>query len=115
MLKRMLAVIGTGALLALAGCGADTKTETVSNKDFGENWPFTVESVELSCEPGPPKALMKTLDGTLYALNASALKIASERGWSDARDLAKPSRWVPSVKMDYVSISQRAIDLCAAP
>lgn len=115
MLKGMLAVIGTGVLLALAGCGADTKTEMVSSKDFGDNWPFTVESVELSCEPNPPKALMKTSDGMLYALNASALKIASERGWSDGKDLAKPSRWVPSVKMDHVSISQRAIDLCPAP
>ncbi|WP_395602863.1 DUF2511 domain-containing protein [Pseudomonas sp. A1230] len=112
MLKGMLALIGICTFVALAGCGADSKTETVSSKDFGDNWPFTVESAELSCEPNPPKALMRTSDGTLYALNASALKIASERGWSDARDLAKPSRWVPSVKMDHVSISQRAIDLC---
>lgn len=115
MFKRMLALIGAGTFLALVGCGADSKTETVSSKDFGDSWPFTVESVELSCEPNPPKALMKTSEGTLYALNASALKIASERGWSDARDLAKPSRWIPSVKMDHVSISQRAIDLCPAP
>lgn len=111
----MLAVIRTGALFLLGGCGVESKTETVTSKEFGGNWPFTVESVELSCEPTPPKAMLETSDGTVYALNASALKVTNERGWDDARDLAKPSRWIPSVRMGHVSISQRAIDLCSAP
>ena len=115
MLKGMFVLAGVGTLLALGGCEAESKTVTVSSKDFGDDWPFTVESVQLLCEPNPPKALLKTSDGTVFALNAGAIKIAKERGWSDARDLSKPSRWVPSVKMDHVSISQRAIELCPAP
>ena len=115
MFKGMFVFTTVGALLALGGCGAESKSETVTSKDYGDDWPFTVEQVQLLCEPNPPKALLKTSDGTVFALNASAIKIAKERGWADARDLSKPSRWVPSVKMDYVSISQRAIELCPAP
>nr|NLU60050.1 DUF2511 domain-containing protein [Pseudomonas sp. BIGb0427] len=44
----------------------------MTSQEYGEDWPFTVESVELMCEPGPPKALLKVPDGTVYALNASA-------------------------------------------
>lgn len=101
--------------LALLGCSAGDKSEEVSATDFGEDWPFTVESVELFCKPHPPKAYVKAPDGTFYALNASAKGAAKEHGWSDVGAILKPSRWVKGLPADYSSVSQRAIDLCPKP
>ncbi|QPG61226.1 DUF2511 domain-containing protein [Pseudomonas sp. BIGb0427] len=113
MLKRTL--VPAAFLLLLAGCSAENKQQVVTSQEYGEDWPFTVESVELMCEPGPPKALLKVPDGTVYALNASASQLAKERGWSDAHTISKPSRWVKGTTMDYGNISQRAIALCPQP
>ncbi|WP_373424478.1 DUF2511 domain-containing protein [Pseudomonas sp. W4I3] len=96
-------------------CAADVKVHTVSSSDFGDAWPFTVESVDLMCDGPSPKALARTADGTVYALNGSARRIANDRGWADGFDITKPSSTMPSVKMDYSDIVQIAQDLCSTP
>lgn len=111
--KRNSTICLVAAFVLLAGCGAGSdKAETVSSKDYGEAWPFTVDSVDLLCEGPSPKALARTADGTVYALSGSARSQAKEKGWADGQAITKPSPTMPSVKMDYSDIVQRAQELC---
>jgi len=102
-------------LSALAGCDADEKVQTVSSKDFGDAWPFTVDSVDLMCDGPSPKALARAADGTVYALSGSARSEAKSRGWADGQDITKPSPTIPSIKMDYSDFVALAQDLCSKP
>ncbi|WP_085631253.1 DUF2511 domain-containing protein [Pseudomonas sp. R16(2017)] len=112
MSKGMSMSVLSFALMALGGCGAGEKSEQVTSKEYGDAWPFTVESVDLLCEGPSPKALARVSNGTVYALNGSARGLAKERGWSDGQDITKQSPTMPSVKMDYRDIVQRAQALC---
>lgn len=102
-------------LSVLAGCGADKKVQTVSSKDFGDAWPFTVDRLDLMCEGPPPKALARTSDGTVYALSGSARGQAKSRGWADGQDITKANPTIPSIKMDYSNFVVLAQDLCSKP
>ena len=110
MIKGMQVLMA--ALVLLSGCGADEKSERVSSKDYGESWPFTVDAVDLLCVDASPKALARTADGKVYALNGSARTIAKERGWLDGFEITKPNPSMPTIKMDYSDIVQRARNLC---
>lgn len=112
MFKGILIGAVSVVVAAIAGCGADDKTETVSRKDFGEAWPFTVDQVDLLCDGPSPKALARTPDGVIYALNGSARSNAKDRGWADGYDITKPSPSAPSIKMDFSAFVQRAQALC---
>ncbi|MBD8268388.1 DUF2511 domain-containing protein [Pseudomonas fluorescens] len=112
MIQGLKFTVITVCVLAAFNCAAGTKTQTVSRVDFAEAWPFTVDSVDLTCEGPSPKALARTDDGTVYALNGSARSAAKSRGWADGRDITKPSPTMPSVKMDYSNIVQIAQELC---
>ncbi|WP_157832233.1 DUF2511 domain-containing protein [Pseudomonas sp. 09C 129] len=112
----MIKGISRPALLAvalvMAGCGADEKVQKISSKDYKGPWPFTVDSVDLLCEGQSPKALARTSDGTIYALNGSARSVAKEHSWADGQDITKPDPALPGVKMDYSNIVQLAQSLC---
>ncbi|SDU87884.1 DUF2511 domain-containing protein [Pseudomonas mucidolens] len=111
-MKRMTLSVVMLAMLASGVCGAKERTEEVSSKDYGDAWPFTVDSVDLLCFGPSPKALARTSDGTVYALSGSARSQAKDRGWSDGQDITKPNPTIPSIKMDYSDIVQRAQALC---
>jgi hypothetical protein len=100
------------AMLASGVCGAQEKSQRVSSKDYGDAWPFTVDSVDLLCFGPSPKVLARTSHGTVYALSGSARSQAKDRGWSDGQDITKPNPTMPSIKMDYSDIVQRAQALC---
>ncbi len=112
MLKGISGVILGASLLAMAGCGAGEKADTVTSKGFGAAWPFTVEQLDLLCEGPSPKALARTTDGGIYALSGSARAQAQQKGWKDGRDITKPDPSNPSIKMDYSAFVQRAQALC---
>lgn len=112
MLKGILIGGISAAVLAIAGCDADEKVDTVSGKDFGAAWPFTVEQVDLLCDGPPPQALARTADGSVYALNGSARSQAKDRGWKDGHDITKPDPSLPTIKMDYSDFVKRAQALC---
>lgn len=111
-MKRMTLSVAVLAMLASGVCVAKEKTQRVSSKDYGDAWPFTVDSVDLLCFGPSPKALARTSDGTVYALSGSARSQAKDRGWSDGQDITKPNPTMPSIKMDYSDIVQRAQSLC---
>lgn len=102
-------------LSVLAGCGPDKKIQTVSSKDFGYAWPFTVDSVDLMCDGPSPNALARTAKGTVYALSGSARSQAKSRGWADGQDITKPNPTIPAIKMDYSNFVVLAQDLCPKP
>ncbi|WP_085598182.1 MULTISPECIES: DUF2511 domain-containing protein [unclassified Pseudomonas] len=108
----MRACLMLSAALVLAGCGGE-HVVTVGQAEYGEKWPFTVATVELVCQDGPPSALAK-VEGQLYALNGSARSRAAQNGWLDGRDITKPDPAMPTVKMDYSEISTRALKLCSS-
>lgn len=111
-MKRMTLSVVALAMLASGMCGAKERTQTVSSKDYGDAWPFTVDSIDLLCFGPSPKALARTSDGTVYALSGSARSQAKDRGWSDGQDITKANPSIPSIKMDYSDIVQRAQALC---
>ncbi|UVM63279.1 YebY family protein [Pseudomonas sp. B21-010] len=111
-MKRMTISVVALAMLASGVCGAQEKSQRVSSKDYGDAWPFTVDNVDLLCFGPSPKALARTSDGTVYALSGSARSQAKDRGWSDGQDITKPNPTMPSIKMDYSDIVQRAQALC---
>jgi hypothetical protein len=98
--------------LAVAACGADEQVQRISSNGYSGLWPFTVDSVDLMCEGPSPKALARTSDGTVYALNGSARSAAKERGWADGQLITKPNPSFPGAKMDYSDIVQLAQALC---
>ncbi|QPO19595.1 DUF2511 domain-containing protein [Pseudomonas sp. Y39-6] len=107
-------ILISGLLLSLTSV-ADGRERSISSADFGEAWPFTVDSVDLMCDGPSPKALARTSDGTVYALNGSARTIAKSRGWADGQDITKPNPSMPAIKMDYSNFVQIAQDLCPKP
>lgn len=111
-MKRMTISVVALAMLASGVCGAQEKSQKVSSKDYGDAWPFTVDSVDLLCFGPSPKALARTSDGTVYALSGSARSQAKDHGWSDGQDITKANPTMPSIKMDYSDIVQRAQALC---
>lgn len=111
-MKRMTLSVAVLAMLASGVCGAKEKIQKVSIRDYGDAWPFTVDSVDLLCFGPSPKALARTSDGTVYALSGSARSQAKDRGWSDGQEITKPNPTMPSIKMDYSDIVQRAQALC---
>jgi len=111
-MKRMTLSVVALSMVASGMCGAKERTQKISSKDYGDSWPFTVDSVDLLCFGPSPKALARTSDGTVYALSGSARSQAKDRGWSDGQDITKPNPTMPSIKMDYSDIVQRAQALC---
>ena len=108
-------LMAAGALFASLSCSASEKVRTVSAADYGDAWPFTVNSVDLLCDGPSPKALARTPDGTIYALSGSARRVAKTRGWSDGYEITKPNPTMQAVKMDYSNIVQIAQELCSQP
>ncbi|MBP5108642.1 DUF2511 domain-containing protein [Pseudomonas protegens] len=112
MSKRICVSVLVSTLLALGGCGAEEKSQKISSEEYGDAWPFTVDSVDLLCDGPSPKALARASNGTVYALSGSARSQAKERGWADGHEITKPNPTMPSIKMDYSDIVQRAQALC---
>jgi len=112
-MERMSLPVLVFAMLMSGGVGAKETSQRVSSNDYGKAWPFTVESVDLLCDGPSPKALARTSDGTVYALSGSARSVAKDRGWLDGRDITKANPSMPSIKMDYSELVQRAQALCS--
>lgn len=52
------------------------------NKEYGDQWPFTLPEGELWCE-GHNRVLFKA-DGVVYAVNGATRTHADLRGWKDS-------------------------------
>lgn len=59
--------------------------ELISVDEYGDDWPYTVESGRLYCDP-PESNVVMEVEGKVYALNGRAMGNAKRRGYLNARD-----------------------------
>lgn len=86
-------------------------TISLSSKEYGDKWPFTVNSVTLSCR-NTAAVLIQTSNGTTYWLNGKAsTQFKQLPSW---REIAKPDpRYSDGKKMTVPNdMIKRGLDLC---
>lgn len=59
--------------------------EVITQEEYGSDWPYTVTSGRLYCDPPGSNVVMES-GGKVYALNGRAMGNAKERGYLVARD-----------------------------
>lgn len=72
----------TGDNAATAGAG---KGIEITKAEYGSDWPYTVDSGRLYCDP-PGSNVVMASGGRVYALNGRAMGNSAERGYLNARD-----------------------------
>lgn len=63
----------------------EPKGVLITKAEYGEDWPYTVESGRLFCDPPGSNVVMES-GGTVYALNGRAMGNAGQRGYVNARE-----------------------------
>jgi hypothetical protein len=106
---------GAALLLALAAC--DGSSASISDKDVGAGWPFTVSQVKLVC--APTLAMFVTADGKAYPLNGQAERhpeLYKKGKLGSLNEIWKVdpvmSRLSPDSRMSMDAFTQKAIDAC---
>lgn len=99
------------AAAALVGIGIakvmdDPKTIRVSAADFGEAWPLTVESGDVSCRNKGEAVFIH--GSTTYALNG----IAKRNDTAAIEDISKPHPMFDDIKMPSQPLIDAALKLC---
>lgn len=97
-------------LLPLLIIAAPVHAETITAAEYGAEWPFTVNEVELSCRN--VAAVLMTANGKRYWLNGKAsAQFKSLPSW---RELAKPNpKYGAGAMMSPPSdMIQRGLALC---
>lgn len=82
----------------MVGCGdgSDDGSIEIAKPQYGAEWPFTVESGRLRCDPG--SHVVFVADGTAYAINGSAKGAAARNGYANVdaiwatQSMGKPER-----------------------
>ncbi|MEQ8324362.1 MAG: DUF2511 domain-containing protein [Vicingaceae bacterium] len=107
-MKRYVAFLMIGLGIGFTACSDSSKRLTAS--DFGDEWPFTVESGWIECNDDPFVIVFKA-DGHRYALNDAAR--ATEK-YEDVSVIVKEDPNYPGsqVKMDVSIIEFEGLKLC---
>ena len=118
-MKIRTALLGVATLVVLAGAmaGCSRNGATISDKDVGAQWPFTVSEVRVVC--APTLALFVTADGKAYAVNGQAerhpdLYKNGPVGQIDEILKVDPqiSQLSPGVHMSLDAFTEKAIEAC---
>lgn len=83
-----------------------SNSKAVSQKDFGEAWPLTVESGVLTCKEGA--VFFTSPDGSIYAINGTA----GNRGGRDLEPIWKPNPEIPGTRISIGPLIQAGLSLC---
>lgn len=75
-------------VLLLLAAGCSDKGELISQEEYGSDWPYTITSGHLYCDP-PGSNVVMDANGKTYALNGRAMGDAVNRGYVVARDTIK--------------------------
>jgi hypothetical protein len=96
-------------IMILSGCSSSEKR--VSDSDFGDEWPFTVDNGTVECL-GDPYVIIFRSNGRTYALNDAAR--ATEQ-YEDISVIVRTDDNYPGgqVKMDLSIIEFEGLKLCA--
>lgn len=102
-------VIGTASELGtgMENQTASTDTGEISREEYGEDWPFTVESGRLECWRG--SAAVFVTDGTVYQLNG----VAKTMGHAPINPIWRDNPAIPGTKISLGPMIQRALKLCS--
>lgn len=119
-MKRTFRLVTIAAILlsgGLADMTAIAKTSAeVSESDLKEEWPLTVSSGTLHCEPLAGASQFQlvtfTANGKTYWLNGTAGGQAKTRGWSPIDGIWKDDPSNPPAKIMIYALIKRGIDLC---
>lgn len=96
----------------VAGCGSDggeaAATKSISEEDFGKDWPFTVESGTVRCE-GESEVVFEA-NGKTYAVNGAAHSQQPDLAplsdiWADTKSGNPP-------KVDVAPVIDAGLALC---
>lgn len=82
----------------------------VTAEEFGEDWPFTVDSGRLSCR-APRQALFRA-DGRTYPLNGAASARAMDHGYPALDRIWRDNPDIPGTKISVGPMISRALELC---
>lgn len=94
-------------LFALSGCGQSGSSGLeVSKGEFGESWPFAVESGVVDCVDGQA-AIFKT-GGRSYQLNG----FARSRGYAPIDPIWRENPQIPGAKINIGMMIDLALDQC---
>ncbi len=101
-------VIGTASELGtdMESQSVSADTGEISREEYGENWPFTVDSGRLECWRGP--AAVFVADGTVYQLNG----VAKQMGHAPIDPIWRDNPAIPGTKISLGPVIQRALKLC---
>lgn len=78
-------------------------------RDF-DPWPFSVDTGLLKCDGDA--VTFGTDDGTVYAVNGTALGIQEERGWADAEAIWLDNTTIAGTKINIGEIIDLGLSLC---
>lgn len=106
LLAVTIAACGTGTAPARSTTEAQSAPDSdrVSRADMGADWPFTVESGVLSCEPVSEVVLIAS-DGETYGLNGGA---RGSGQWADGLDILANGK----TGADLGGLIERGLALC---
>lgn len=105
-------LLSAAIAVLVSACGPASGT-TVTLQEYGDRWPFTVESGVLECgRSGVTDAVTFTSGGTTYSLNGTADTFASSKGWADVGPIWRDNPAGPGPKVDLSPLVTRGMALC---
>lgn len=91
--------------LLIMSCGQDSGV-TITQKEYGDKWPFTVSEGKLECR-GSDQVVF-TANGTTYAVNGTAQVTKKYR---HIREIWRDDPSLPGAKIDIGIIIERGLEL----
>lgn len=113
---RSIFIIALVSCFVLAACGSDSTTEPTQNPgsvhqdDYGDAWPFTVESGVIRCLTG--ERVVFESGGVTYAINGLARGAMEQQGWSDVGEIWRDNPEGPAPKVSLDGMISLGLGLC---
>lgn len=98
-------IFGIILIATLWACAGESTT--ITEKEYGENWPFTVSSGSLECRRAHDVVLVS--DGKVYALNGKA---RGNKSYRDFNEIWRDNPEFPGSKVPLGDIISRGSELC---
>ncbi len=115
----------SATLTAEATSSARPSSSVIRRRDFGDDWPFTVDGGVISCQGDVVGVgvVRFITNGTLYALTGVATLTGSDdfplvdaamANGADLKDIWATNPAIPGLKMDLGPILDRGLAMCGA-
>ncbi|MEE2566623.1 DUF2511 domain-containing protein [Hyphobacterium marinum] len=82
----------------------------VTAAEFGDDWPFTVDSGRLSCRA--PRQALFYANGRTYPLNGAASARSMDHGYASLDRIWRDNPDIPGTKISVGPMISRALELC---